>query len=182
MESDNLKSIWKTVPTEQKSIVVLTQMLKESNHPVLKAIKKQVIFELVAFSFFLFCYYTMFDGAEKPLYINLILVLAIAVNMYHHLKGYQLQQYFRAGKNLNEDLKTFVARLQSYQVETIISKIVFIAGLATFFVYGIEFTEKKWWAIACILIVFIGQLIWLNSIWSKRINKIKLTIKEFGRN
>ena len=78
MEDDKLKSIWNSVPTAQKSNTELTEMLKERNHPVLKAIKKQALFELAAFSIFLFCYYSMFDGTEKPLLINFLLVFSSA--------------------------------------------------------------------------------------------------------
>lgn len=181
MENDKLKSIWNSVPTAQKSNTELTEMLKERNHPLLKAIKNQALFELVAFSIFLFCYYSMFDGTEKPLLINFLLVFAIAVNMFHHLKGYRLQQYFRASENIKDDLKSFAAKMKTYQLETIISKIVLVSGLATFFTYGIQFTEKKWLAIGIIVIIFTIQLILLNRIWMNRIRKIKATIGEFEK-
>lgn len=179
MEDDKLKSIWNSVPIAQKSNTELTEMLKERNHPVLKAIKKQALFELAIFSIFLFCYYSMFDGTEKPLLINFLLVFAIAINMFHHLKGYHLQQHFRASENIKDDLKSFAAKLKTYQFETIICKIIFIAGLATFFTYGIQFTEKKWLAIGVIVIIFIVQLILLNRIWQKRRTRIKHAIEEF---
>jgi len=181
MENDKLKSIWNSVPTVQKSNTELTEMLKERNHPVLKAIKKQALFELVAFSIFLFCYYSMLDGTEKPLLINLLLAFAIVVNMFHHLKGYRLQQHFRASENIKDDLKSFAAKLKTYQLETIINKIVFVAGMGVFFTNGIKFTANKWLAIGIILIIFTIQLVLLNRIWMNRIRKIKATIGEFEK-
>ncbi|WP_113654368.1 hypothetical protein [Pedobacter namyangjuensis] len=179
MEKDKLKSIWKTIPIQHKSDIELTKMLKEQNHPVLNAIKKQAFFELFAFASFLVCYYTMFDGAKKSSLANLALVFAISINMLHHLKGYRLQQIFRASENVLEDLKRFAVKLKSYQLETLIAKIVFIAGMGIFFTNGIQLTANKWWAIGLIVIIFTMQLIFLNSVWVNRIRKIKTTLMEF---
>lgn len=178
MENDQLKSIWKGFDTPQKSETVLIEMFKERNHPVLKAIKKQAIFELVAFTLFLFCYYTMFDGLEKPLFINIILITAILVNMLHHFRGYQLQQKFRASNNLKDDLSSFTAKLKSYQLETLFSKIIWVGGLMVFFTHNIQFTSNKWWAFAAIVIVLVAQLFLLNRNWGKRITQIKMVIKQ----
>jgi Ca2+/Na+ antiporter len=178
MENDPLKSIWKSVETTQKSSTELTSMFKEGNHPALKAIKKQALIELAGFAIFLFCYYTMFDGAAKPLLINIILVMAIAVNMFHHYRGYRLQQAFRANQNIKEDLKNFANKLKSYQLETLLSKVVWAGGLMLFFTNGIQMNEKKWWAVVAILTIFLVQLVLLNNIWAKRVTRIKTIIRE----
>lgn len=178
MENDNLQSIWKTIETPQKSNSELTTMFEERNHPVLKAIKKQALFELVGFTIFLFCYYSMFNGIQKPLFINMILIFAIAVNMFHHFRGFRLQQQFRANQNLKEDLKKFVTKLKSYQLETMLSKIVWIAGMIIFFTANIQFNEKKWWVAVAIAIVLMVQLVLLTRIWSKRIAKLKTIISD----
>lgn len=179
MENDDLKSLWKEIKTPEKDANQLSKMMKAKNHPVLKSIKRQAIVEFLAFAIFLFCYYTMFDGNKKPLLINLILVFAITFNMLNHLKIYRLQQHFRAIENIKDDLKSFAARLKTYQLEVIISKVILLIGLMLFFTNEIEFTEKKWYAIAVIAVVFILQLALINNIWRKRITRIKLTIEDF---
>ena len=178
MENDPLKSIWKGLYTPQKTETALIEMFKERNHPVLKAIKKQAIFELVAFTLFLFCYFSMFDGMKKPFFINIILIVAIAVNMLHHFRGYQLQQKFRASNSLKDDLNNFAAKLKSYQLETLFSKIIWAGGLMVFFTYNIQFTTNKWWAFAAIVLVLIAQLFLLNKNWAKREVQINNIIKE----
>ena len=179
MENDDLKSLWKEVKTPAKDSNELVKMLKTKNHPVIKSIKRQAIFEFVAFAVFLFCYYTMFDGSKKPLLINLVLVVAVTFNMLNHLKGYRLQQNFRASENIKADLKSFATKLKSYQLEVIISKVILLIGLMLFFTNGIELTEKKWYAVAIIALIFILQLVMINNIWRKRITSIKLTIQDF---
>ena len=178
MENDKLKAIWKTVNPPLKNKVELTAMFKEGNHPTLKTIKKQALFELLGFTLFLFCYYSMFDGEANPLFINVILIVAIAVNMLHHFRGYRLQQKFRTSQNLKEDLKSFVTRLKSYQLETLLSKIICATGLTLFFTNGIQMNQQKWWAVVAIVIFFLIQLALLTSIWAKRVGKIKTIIQE----
>lgn len=179
MENDDLKSLWKEVKTPEKDPTELSKMLKAQNHPVLKSIRRQAVFELLAFAVFLFCYYTMFDGSKKTLFINLILVFAIAFNMLTHLKIYRLQQHFRGSSNLLNDVNSFAEKLKIYQRQTIISKVVLVIGLMLFFTNGILLTDKKWYVIAVIAVVFILQLLLLNNIWQKRIAQIKLTIQDF---
>lgn len=181
MENDKLKSIWKTIPAQHKSEIELAEMISERNHPILNAIKKQAFVELFAFTLFLFCYYTMFDGEKKPLLANIALVFAIAINMFYHFKGYRLQQLFRSSENVLEDLKRFAVKLKSYKLQTIIAKIIFIAGIGIFFTNGIQLTANKWGAIGLIVIIFIIQLILLNRVWVNRIRKIKATIVEFEK-
>lgn len=179
MENDDLKSLWKKVKNPEKDVNQLSNMLKAKNHPVLRSIKRQAIFEFLAFAVFLFCYYTLFDGNKKPLSINLILIFAVAFNMLNHLKGYRLQQGFRASENIKDDLKSFAAKLKSYQIQVIISKIIWVIGIMLFFTNGIELNEKKWFAMAFIALIFILQLLIIYNIWQKRIARIKLNIQDF---
>lgn len=181
MENDDLKSLWKELKMPEKDQTELSTMLKEQNHPVLRSIKRQAIFEFLALAAFLFCYYTMFDGNKKPLLINLILVFAIAFNMLNHLKIYRLQQNFRAGSNLLNDVSSFAEKLKTSQIQTIMSKVILAIGLILFFTDGIELNEKKWYAIAVIVVIFMLQLLLLNKIWQKRVREIKLTIIELEK-
>lgn len=181
MENDDLKSLWKEIKTPEKDANQLSKMMKAKNHPVLKSIKRQAIVEFLAFVIFLFCYYTMFDGNKKPLLINLILVFAVAFNMLNHLKIYRLQQNFRGGSNLLNDVSSFAEKLKTSQIQTIMSKVILAIGMILFFTDGIELNEKKWYAIAFIVVVFILQLLLLNKIWQKRVREIKLTIIELEK-
>lgn len=179
MENDNLKLIWQEIKTPQKSPDELSEIVKEKNHPTLRSIKRQAVFELLASILFLCCYYGMFDGIKKPLFINLILVFAISINILNHLKGYRLQQKFRASNTILKDLKNFASKLKSHRLETLISKVILIIGMMIFFTNGMQLTEKKWWIIGFLTIVFIAQLMLLNKIWANRAEKIKLILRDF---
>lgn len=179
MEKDKLSLLWQDIAPAQKSQEDLSNMFKKRSNPVLKSIRKQILIELLGFGAFLFCYYSMFDGADKPLLINIIITAAILAPILHHLKGYQLQKQFKSGYSLKEDLRAFIAKLKIFRIETLIARMLFISGMLLFFTYNIHFSANKWWALALILIVFAAQLIFLYKVWSSRIDKIKLVLNEF---
>ncbi|WAC41092.1 hypothetical protein [Pedobacter sp. SL55] len=179
METDNLKSVWQDISTPQKNKEELNLMLKQNSHPVLTSIKKQITIELLGFTAFLFCYFTMFDGQTKPLATNLILITAILIQLIFGYKGFLMQSSFRSSTNLNNDLEGFATKLKSYRMEVILARAFFAIGVVAFFTYNINFSISKFWVLAAILIIFSVQLGLLYRIWSKRINRLQLILKEF---
>lgn len=179
MEIDNLKSVWQEISTPQKDKEQLNVMLKKNSHPILASIKKQIVIEALGFTAFLFCYFTMFDGTEKPFAINIIIVTAILLQLYYGYKGYLIQRVFRSSTNLNQDLFNFIIKLKSYRTEVLLARAFFAIGVIAFFTYNINFSTSKSWALALIIMLFSVQLGFLYHIWSKRINRLALIIEEF---
>jgi len=180
METDNLKSVWQSIVPAQKSREDLMKMSKGRSNAVLKPMRKQIYIELLGFIAFLFCYYSMFDGADKPLPINIIITVAILLPILNHLKGYQLQKQFKSGNNLKDDLTSFINKLEHFRIETIIARLAFTIGLMLFFTYNITFSAQKWWAVILIVIVFSIQFFFLHKVWSNRINQLKLVLQELN--
>lgn len=179
MGIDNLKSVWQGIATPQKSREELNLVLKKNSYPILASIKKQIIIEALGFTTFLFCYFTMFDGADKPLVSNLIIVMAILLQLFYNYRGYLMQSNFRSSTNLSSDLKNFTGKLKIYRIEVLLARTFFVIGIIVFFTYNINFSESKWLALAVILIIFSAQLAFLYRIWSKRINRLELVLEEF---
>ena len=180
MEVDNLKSAWQEISTPPKGKEELNQMLKKNSHPILAAIKKQIKVELLGFTVFLFCYFTMFDGTKKPMYINIIVIAVIILQLYYGYKGYIMQRVFKSNTNLNQDLLNFTNQLKSYRTEVTISRVLFTIGFLAFFTYNINFSESKWLALASILLAFAFQFFFLYKIWTKRIDRLELVLQEFS--
>ncbi|WP_461788273.1 hypothetical protein [Pedobacter sp.] len=179
METDNLKSIWKDISTPQKNKEELSLLLKKNSHPILASIKKQIIIESLGFTAFLFCYFTMFDGASKPLAINLTIVAAIVLQLFYGYKGFLMQSRYKSRTNLNDDLESFVNQLKSHRLQVVLARALLAVGLITFFTYNISFSELKWWLLASISVIFSVQLWLLHRLWSNRINKLEATLAEF---
>lgn len=179
MEKDNLKSTWKGISIPQKGKEELNLMLRKNSHPVLAAIKKQVTIELIGFTGFLFGYFTMFDGIGKPTYINVIIIAAIALQLFYGYKGYLLQSRFKGDKNLYKDLENFNSRLKTHRLGVITARVLFAIGLIVYFTYSISFSSNKFLALAFIVLTFSVQLWFLYKVWSKRILKLASVLEEF---
>ena len=56
MEADDLKSDWKSMEPVSRDKETLLLMLQENQHPVLKTIRKQILFEITVWVLFLMVY------------------------------------------------------------------------------------------------------------------------------
>lgn len=180
MEIDDLKSVWQTLPNIAKNKEELNKLLTKNSDPVLIGIRKQLIIEFIGFCAFLFFYYSIFDGAKKPIAINLMIISAIMLQLFNGYRGYLIQAKFRSGHNLYDSLINLTNKLKSYRVENVICRAFFGLSIILFFTYGIEFTQNNWLPLILIATIFSLQLLSLYNIWSKRINRLKRVMKEFS--
>jgi hypothetical protein len=179
MELDDLKNTWQNINTPDRSATDIKAMLSENNHPVLKGIRKQIIIEVAAWSVFLLCYYTMFDGDTKPVLINMILVISVLFPLIHNLMGYSFARYLVNGTTLKESLTTYLARVKLYAVVSISSRVLLAAGFIVFFSYGLSLNAARYYSIAIIGLIFGFQLWVLYRMWAKRLLNIKTAVMGF---
>lgn len=179
MEKDKLSSLWQDIAPVQKSKEELNVLLKKYSYPMLSSIKKQLLIESISFTIFLICYFSMFDGATKPLSINLIIIAAIMLQLFYGYKGYLMQGRFRAIKNFRTELAEFINRLKSYRLQTLFARIFFAFSLFLFFIYNISFSQSKWWALFFIVDILCVQLVFFFKVWSARIKKLEMVLNEF---
>lgn len=179
MEIDDLKLAWDKAPMPEKTAEEIKLMLSENRHPVLKGIRKQAAIEIAGWFVFLLCYYTMFDGGNKPLWLNMILVSAVLWPLIHNLMGYRFEKYLVKGNNIRESLINYLANVKVYAWVSIISRVLFAVGLLLFFTYGIKFNAAKYLSLAIIVLLFIVQLALLGNLWVKRLNKLQTTLADF---
>jgi hypothetical protein len=179
MELDELKSAWNEVKAPVTANEDILLMLKENRHPVLKGIKKQFAIELISWAIFLTCYYSMFDGAERPVVINVILVIATLIPIIHNLYGYSLAKHVIKGPNLKSSLESYLYRMKVYARTSIITRVLFISGLLIFFTYKVSFTSMNYYWLAAILLTVAIQVVLLRKIWMKRLNILKEVMEDF---
>lgn len=179
MEIDDLKSDWNTIQSNPKKEETLLLMLQENKHPVLKSIRKQIVIEVSAWIFFLIVYYSMFDGAEKPLWVNLVLIVTFLLPIFHSSYGYYYNKYLADDLNVKMALEQLYNRLKKYALVSVIARIGFVCGFVLFFTYTIQFTPTKYYLFVLIAVVFFIQLFVLYRIWNKRLKCIRETIYAF---
>nr|WP_288810961.1 hypothetical protein [uncultured Sphingobacterium sp.] len=179
MEFNELKATWNTVKTPQVSPNDIKKMLSENNHPVLKRIRKQLTIEIIGWSMFLVCYYTMFDGEQKPIWINMLLVIAILSPIIHSLMGYRFSKYLVWGSNIQEMLKNYLSKVKTYGITSIILRQIYLIGLLIFFSYGLSFNSNRYIVMSVVALIGVIQLVITCRLWKNRVNDLRNSFKSF---
>lgn len=180
MELTELKDAWNTVDTPVKSTDDIKLMLSENRHPVLKKIKRQLTIELIGWSAFLICYYTMFDGGHKSIWINIVLIVSVLLPLAHNLMGYRFAKYLVDGPTIRETLTNYLSKMKIYAIVSLSCRLLLITGLLLFFTNGISFDTKRAVSLAVILLIFSIQLFILSGLWMKRLKRLENTIMIFN--
>jgi hypothetical protein len=179
MELDDMKSYWKHLPSESdKPADALKHMIKENGHPVLKGIRRQLAIEIAGWLIFLIVFYDFFDGHKKPLYLNLLVVGAGIFLVAHNLLGYITSRNLHAASNLTHALSHYLARVKTYSVVSVASRLVSTTAVLMFLTDGIQFTREKYVMLAGVLLVFTVQIGWLIRLWIKRIVELEGSVRE----
>jgi hypothetical protein len=170
---DPLKEAWKGAGSSSKSTADIKEMLKENKHPVLKKIRMQMIVEILGFSVFGVVYYDFFDGHQKPLYANVILVASLLLVIFHNLTGYINARRSVEGNNLRVSLEKYQHQLKTFALVSILSRITYTAGLSIFFVSTID---TRLWALFFLLALLGVQVAILIRMWRNRLRAINTTV------
>lgn len=179
MELDDLKSDWKNLDSDTKPAEALREMIQGNNHPVLKGIKKQLGIETTFFLVFLLIYYSGFDGNQKPLYANVLLVTSMLLVIVHNILGYRSAQNIVSGFDLTESLKNYLTRIRRYAVVSVVSRVAAFLCLISFFSSTVPFFSKRHLILlgVALLIIFV-QVFFLSTLWKKRIGSLELLLRQ----
>ena len=181
MEFDELKAAWKATETLPKTGEEIKAMLKENRHPVLKGLRKQIKIELAGWMAFLACYYTMFDGDKKPFFVNILLLFAVITPMLHSVYGYHFTKHQPEAPNVKVYLKRYLGRMKVYAIFSILTRVLFTAGLLLFFTYNLNLNAPKYELLKIVVFsMLLIQVFFLYKIWTKRLNTLRQTLHGFS--
>lgn len=164
---DDLFAAWHGVGVDTTSSIHMG-LLRERQHPVLKQIRKQMIIELVGFVLFLIVYYDFFDGATKPFYANLLLVVAMLAVIAVNVVGYVFAKQSVPGENIRMLLKKHLAKMRIYAVVAILARAFMMVSVSVFFKANM-----------IVILLFIVLLAVLVRLWVKRIRRIQAVYDDF---
>ncbi len=179
MENDALKSAWQHVRTPRKSSTDLKSAMEESNHPVLKGIRRQLVFETVGFSLFLLVYYDFFDGDRKPLYANLLLVGIMLLAIGHNIAGYLLTRRGMKDSNIRHSLEERLSSIKTYAVVSIVTRVLTMTCVCIFFTSVVTPDTRRYQLLALAAVIFTMQIALLSRIWWRRIKRLREVIADF---
>ncbi|SEI98023.1 hypothetical protein SAMN05216327_10593 [Dyadobacter sp. SG02] len=169
MNIDDLKSDWRRAGDGSLSEKELAMMTRVRNHPSLRKLRFKFMTEMVALTAFLLLYYDGFDGAGKPLLLNILLVISIVLYIFNNALGYfQLQNPSVSG-NMREALAKQARSLKRLAVFSLTSSVVYAIALMVFFTYQTAFTQRKYIILsALILLTFLlFYYSWIS--WQRKI-------------
>ncbi|MHA4896362.1 hypothetical protein ACXZ1K_16530 [Pedobacter sp. PWIIR3] len=172
MELSEMKSLWKAVPIESTQIDEIVKMINEKSHPVLQKIKRQLVFEMLAWTVVIVLYHSAFDGNKRPAFINLAFVIGFMQAIAYNLSSYFATRNLVHGKNLTSSMKDYIKKLKKLQWTAICSRIVLMGGILMFFCYNLDMTIKRMISLGCIVAMFVFFLVMLYLTWTKRISKL----------
>lgn len=179
MEFDDLKSSWQKAGKSTKSAAELQLMTQVQQHPRLRRIRLKLLIEAVLITAFLLLYRDIFDGAEKPLWANICLLLSAVLFILNDLLGYFTLQKPVSGPNLLRSIENLRSKLGRLLVSSISTSLLFGASLILFFSAGIEYTPAKYLLLAGMILSLFALTYMSYKNWSNRIQHIQKAAEEF---
>lgn len=150
------------------------------SHPELRSLRRQLIFETVCWTIFLFLFYTALDGHLRSNGWNIALVVGLLALIAHGIAGYRL-----AGMPVGDaPLKiTLQQQLQSLKRFRWISIFLRTAGLMIFFGFMLSNVTALWeaprlWIFGTILIWTLIAVTINYFIWQRHFRKLEATLAE----
>jgi hypothetical protein len=182
MELDNLKSNWKKVGVGKKGQNELSIMTNVKNHPNIKKIRIKFIIEAILIIVFLAAYYEGFDGATKPLWVNLLLIVTTSSFIIVRIVGWFVLRNPIKGDNLKTSLINFQNRLKRMAISVLVTSFLFGSSIILFFASSIDFTNEKYLMLGG-MVLSLMLLVYLSSRnWFKRVESINSTLLDFNNN
>lgn len=181
MDLENLKSDYKKGGTENlKTTESLKKMKQSASHPVLKGIKKQLIFESIIWILLMTIYYDFFDGEQKSILWNFLLVISILLLLIHNILGYILVKNPIFGGNIKESLQKYLIKIKTFSYISIASRVFAVTVFLGFLTSNANWEfNKSLQFIGLFLVTIATQIYLLRKVWTQRVNLIENTLSTF---
>ncbi|GGM92646.1 hypothetical protein GCM10010967_27290 [Dyadobacter beijingensis] len=179
MNIDDLKSEWQRAGAEPHSEQELAMMTRVRNHPTLRGLRIKFVTEIAALTAFLLLYYDGFDGAQKPMIINVLLIFSITLYVTTNALGYAQIQNPRVSGNIREALARRVQSLKRMAALSLGSSVVYALALVAFLTYQIEFNQRKYIILSGLVIGFILLFYYSLISWRRKISHFEAMQADF---
>ncbi len=172
MELDDLKPNWKKAGSQSKSPAELQLMTRVQNHPSLNRIRRKLIIESIFITAFLMVYNNIFDGGDKPLWVNIFLIVSAVLFVLNDLSAYLVLEKPVSGESLALSIRRLGKRLHWLLVSSVSTSLLFGGSLILFLSAGIEFSQSKYLLLAGIIVSLLALTYVSYRNWSFRISQV----------
>lgn len=157
----------------------LNKMQHSGKHPVLKKMKRQLVVESILWTLVLLVFYDFFDGHQKSLFWNLLLVVSIFLLLTHNILGFLILKNPIQGVSLKISLENYFVKIKNYATTSIISRAFAVITFVLYLTSNTNWnTSKLWLTISFMALLIFIQIFALNKIWKNRLSKIKKQITD----
>ena len=179
MSIDDLKSDWQSAGQGSLSEKELAMMTRVRNHPSLHKLRIKLMTEIVALTAFLFLFYDGLDGAQKPLSVNILLIISIVIYITNNALGYLHIQNPLVSGNLREALAKQAHSLKRLAVLSLVSSVVYAATLLFFLTYQTAFTQHKYIILSALIVTFFLLFYYSWISWQRKITHFRQLEADF---
>ncbi|HAS47523.1 MAG TPA: hypothetical protein DCS93_44010 [Microscillaceae bacterium] len=179
MELDEFKAQWQNANPTPKHQSELQQMTKIRRHPQLKKIKRRLVIEIVLLTIFLLVFQDFFDGPQKPVWANVLLISGILSSIITNIWGYIVLFTPIKATNLRTSLKAYLQQLRRMAWFSVISSLYYGTTLLLFFAANLSLTPKKY-AFIAMMVGFLLMMVYFSyKLWQNHIQRIKDALERF---
>jgi hypothetical protein len=179
MNIDDFKTSWQNAGEESYSGKDIEMMTKITNHPTLKKIRAKLLAEATLLTALLFGYYDGFDGADKPLYLNILLGMSICLYILNNVAGYIFIKTPATLLNIKLSLYKQVTTLKRVRLFSLFSSAFYAVCLLAFFTNGVSFTSQKYLIITLAILVYLVLFIISHLSWQRKIDHFSRLEEDF---
>lgn len=178
MEIDSLKEVWKNSSRTTDVQPNLGLMTEAKNNPRLKRVKKRLLIESFATIAFTALYYTALDGNEKPLWVNLLLVISAVMYSVNRLWAYKRIHNQQLDDNTSQVYKRLVEQLKKLKVTSSLTSLFFGSSVILFLTANINFTTQKYYILIGLIVTFLILTFQSYRLWDRQVKLVQKGLKE----
>lgn len=180
MGIEDLKNTWQSAGKSDKSQSDLRLMTELKNNRRLKKVRRRLLVESILVIAFLCVFYTGLDGAEKPLWANLLLILSGVIYIVNRLLGYSTTNHSKTDTDVIQMSKGLIRRLKKLAFSSSISAFLFGTSVLVFMTIDIVFDTQKYMLLAGMSITLLALIILSYRLWKQQISRLQEIIHQLS--
>jgi hypothetical protein len=170
MDLKDMQSIWQNAGRPDKSRDDLRKMMRL---PAVRRIRARLLVESACFLFVLVVYYDWFDGAQKPFYANVLLVVALLSVIAKDVTGYIHLLRPAVKSDIRASLSHLLSRTERLARWSLVLSGAYGLALIIYFTSVIHFTREKGFILTGVLIILTQLILWSHRIWRKTVKNLR---------
>ncbi len=179
MELQEMKALWQISAATPLSDKEIQQIVRQKSSPLYRAITRQLLWEIGIWMAVLFLYSSAFDGANRSLGANLVLIVGLLQAIVYNLTGYFAARDLIHGSNIFDSIQTYIRKLHQFRWIALASRLALMISILVFFGYPMKLNPQRMISTGAILGIFSFQLWLIYRSWTERIVKLHSLIQPF---